>query len=129
MIPLPAKSPFSGGEIIVTRFYCPETDVTVEGRFSVTMPFSQLSPEQLDFVETFIRCEGKISRMEGELDLSYPTIRSRLREVVQALGYEPEQEESGKISEQDRKRILQQLDSGELSFEDAMKQLQGEGLA
>lgn len=125
MIPLPAKSPFSGGDIIVTRFYCPDTDVTVEGRFSVSVPFAQLTPEQLDFVKTFIRCEGKISRMEGELGLSYPTIRSRLREVISALGYDPGQEESG-ISEEDRRRILEDLDKGRLSFQDAMKMLQGE---
>ncbi len=126
MIPLPAKSPFSGGEIIVTRFYCPETDVTVEGRFSVTMPFAQLNPEQLDFVETFIRCEGKISRMEGELGLSYPTIRSRLREVIGALGYDPGKEEPASVSEADRRRILEDLDKGKLNFEEAMRTLQGE---
>jgi hypothetical protein len=124
--PLPTHSPFDGGEIIVTRFYCPDSDVTVEGRFAVVAPFSQLSPEQVEFVETFVRCEGKLSRMEGELSLSYPTIRSRLHEVIRALGYEPGKEESVTIPEEKRRAILNDLDEGRIQFDEAMKLLRGE---
>ena len=124
MIPLPTKSPFSGGDIVVTRFYCPETDVSVEGRFSVSAPFAQLTPEQLEFVELFVRSEGKISRMEGELDMSYPTIRNRLRDIVRAMGYELGQEDLQNLSEDERRNILQDLDQGKLTFEEAMQLLQ-----
>ena len=126
MIPLPLRSPFGGGEIIVTRFYCPDGDITVEGRFAVSAPFSQLSPEQLQFVETFVRCEGKLNRMEGELGLSYPTLRSRLHEVIRALGYEPGKEEPAPPSEEKRRAILDDLDNGRIAFDDAMKLLQRE---
>ncbi|MCB0084370.1 MAG: DUF2089 domain-containing protein [Caldilineaceae bacterium] len=127
MIPLPTRSPFSGGEIIVTRFYCPDTDVTVEGRFSVSAPFAQLTPEQLQFIEIFVRNEGRISRMEGELSMSYPTIRNRLREIIRAMGYEPgQEEEEPAVAPADRSRVLQDLDQGKLSFEEAMRILQGE---
>ena len=44
MIPLPSRSPFTGGEIIVTRFYCPESNSSVEGQFTVENPFAQLRP-------------------------------------------------------------------------------------
>jgi hypothetical protein len=123
---LPKRSPFDGGEIVVTRFYCPGSDVTVEGRFAVTVPFAQLSPEQLHFVETFVRCEGKLSRMEDELKLSYPTLRSRLHEVIRALGYDPGREETPVVSEDRRRAVLDELDAGRISFEDAMAILQGE---
>ena len=126
MIPLPSKSPFDGGEIVVTRFYCPGTDITIEGRFAVIAPFPQLSAEQLQFVETFLRCEGKLSRMEGELGISYPTIRNRLHEIIRALGYEPGKEESAGLPEEKRSTILTDLDEGRLSFDDAMKLLQGD---
>ena len=50
MLPLPRRCPLTGGPIVVTRFYCPDTDVSVEGRFAVeTPPFAQLSPDQLKF--------------------------------------------------------------------------------
>ena len=126
MIPLPSRSPIDGGEIVVTRFYCPGSDTTVEGRFSVDFPFAQLSPEQLNFVEVFLRCEGKLSRMEGELSLSYPTLRSRLHDILRVLGYEPGKEETPPMAEAERRAILDELDAGNISFDDAMARLQGE---
>lgn len=123
---LPGSSPFDDGEIIVTRFYCPGSDVTVEGRFAVAVPFAQLNPEQLRFVEIFLKCEGKLSRMEGELGLSYPTIRNRLHEIIRALGYEPGKEEAAPASAVDRRDILANLDAGSISFDQAMSQLRGE---
>lgn len=126
---LPTRSPFDGGEVVVTRFYCPGSDVSVEGRFAVVAPFAQLSPEQLYFVETFVRCEGKLSRLEGELNLSYPTLRSRLHDIIRALGYEPGKDEAGKddavaVSEERRRVVLADLDAGRISFDDAMSALQ-----
>ena len=122
---LPTRSPFDGGEFGVTRFYSPGSDVTVEGRFAVVTPFPQLTPEQLNFVEVFLRCEGKLSRMEGELNLSYPTLRSRLHEIIRALGYEPGREEPAAVSEDRRRAILNDLDAGRISFDEAMGLLQG----
>lgn len=124
MLPLPTRSPFDGGPIIVTRFYCPDSDLVVKGQFEVTTPFAQLNSEQIQFVETFVRNEGKLNRMEGELGLSYPTIRSRLHDVIRALGYEPGKEEPAPAAP-DRKRILEALNKGELTFEEAMEILAG----
>jgi hypothetical protein len=124
---LPTTCPICGGELTVTRIHCRDCDVTIEGRFDGG-PFSQLSPDQLDFVETFVRCEGKINRMEGEIGLSYPTIRNRLHEIIRALGYEPGGgEESFGLSETERQRILEELDNGQISVDDAMLLLQDKG--
>jgi hypothetical protein len=121
---LPTKCPLCGGEITVTRIYCRDCDTTIEGRFEGG-PFSQLTKEQLEFAETFIRHEGKITRMEGELGLSYPTIRNRLHEVIRALGYEPGGgDEPGGLSNDERQRILEDLDKGVISAEKAMLLLQ-----
>ena len=75
-------------------------------------------------METFVRCEGKITRMEQELELSYPTIRNRLHEIIRALGYEPGGEELFGISDEERQRILEDLDAGKISAEEAMHLLQ-----
>ena len=130
MLPLPRRCPLTGGEIVVTRFYCPDADVSVEGRFAVEQPpFAQLAPEQIKFIETFVRNEGKLNRMEDELGLSYPTIRSRLHEIIRALGYEPGRDEAPPAPPAppapDRKAVLADLDAGRISFEDAMKLLAG----
>lgn len=127
MLPLPTQCPLTGGPVIVTRLYCPESGMTIEGEFAVTLPFAQLSPEQVRFVELFVRCEGKINRMEEELKLSYPTIRTRLHEVIRALGHEPGREESEAVPPAARKKVLDELDKGEISFEEAMQLLQQGG--
>lgn len=123
MLSLPSKCPFCGGELAVTCISCQDCDTTIEGRFTGGA-FSQLSREQLEFVETFIRCEGKINRMEDEIGLSYPTIRNRLYDIIRALGYEPGKEEASGPSEEERLHILGDLEKGTISYEDAMKLLQ-----
>ena len=86
--------------------------------------FFQLSQEQLNFIETFVRCEGKITRMEIELGLSYPTIRNRLHDVIRALGYEPGESETPRLTDEERHQILEDLEQGKISYEDAMRMLE-----
>jgi hypothetical protein len=124
---LPTACPLCGGEISVTRIHCLECDSTIEGRFTAGS-FAQLSHEQLNFIETFIRCEGKITRMEMELGLSYPTIRNRLQEVIRAMGFEPGGgDEPPGLSGEGRQKVLEDLDAGRISVEKAMGMLQERG--
>lgn len=121
---IPNQCPFCGGEMLVSRLHCRQCDTVVEGRFA-GHPFSQLTAEQLSFVETFVRCEGRIKRMEEELSLSYPTIRKQLQDVVRALGYEPAAvEESAAVAEERRQQILANLEEGEIDYQEAMRLLQ-----
>jgi hypothetical protein len=110
--------------MIVTRLYCRTCDSALEGHFSLGR-FYQLAPEQMAFIETFIRCEGKLTRVQEELSMSYPTARARLTEVIHALGYEV-QESTPRLSAQERSTILAQLASGEISSEEAVTLLQGD---
>lgn len=123
MHPIPSQCPICGGEISVTRIHCRDCNTSIEGQF-YSRTFSQLTPKQMEFVETFIRLEGKITHMEKELNLSYPTIRKMLHDVIRALGYEPGgEDELAELSEEERQQILNDLDSGEISLEDALKKL------
>jgi hypothetical protein len=118
---LPANCPICGDEVTVTKIYCRSCDTTVEGRFEPNAPFSRLTPEQIAFIELFVRNEGRINRLENEMGLSYPTIRNRLHEVIRALGYEPGGDEPVGISDEKRQRILEDLDQGRISAEEAMR--------
>lgn len=110
--------------LTATRLHCRNCDTTIEGHFELGR-LGHLSQEQLSFVETFIRCEGKLSRMEKELGLSYPTLRSRLTEVIRSMGFEVGPE-SPDLSDEERHQILDDLASGKLSSEEAMELLGGE---
>jgi hypothetical protein len=121
-----SKCPVCDGDLAVTRLHCDACDTTIEGRFA-NGSFVGLTPEQLDFVETFVRVEGKMNRMSEEMGISYPTLRNRLHEIIRALGYEPGKDESNdEIPDEKRREILEQLDAGEISPEEAMRLLHGE---
>jgi hypothetical protein len=78
-------------------------------------------------VEIFIRCEGKINRVEQEIGMSYPAVRARLSEVIRALGYEVgDSGEKGAITEEARREVLAQLAAGEISSEEAVQLLRGD---
>ena len=119
------KCPVCGENLIVARYHCESCDTTIEGRFE-NNAFPGLTGQQIEFVKTFVRCEGKINRMEDELDLSYPSIRNLLKEVIRAMGYEPDKDVSPEISEEKRRSVLDDLDSGKISADDATRLLRGE---
>lgn len=121
MYPIFSECPICGGELIATTLECRHCDTKIQGRF-ITGPFAGLSIEQLEFVELFIRNEGKITRMQDELDLSYPTIRNRLHEIIRALGYEPGEDDSG-LDEIERKQILEELEQGNIDYQEAIRKL------
>jgi len=123
MYPVVGKCPVCDDTMTVTRLHCRGCDSALEGQFSLGR-FYQLSPEQMAFIETFIRCEGKLTRVQDELGMSYPTARGRLTDVIRALGYEV-REEASSISPEERKAILEQLATGEITSEDAVELLKG----
>jgi hypothetical protein len=113
------KDPVSGGELIVTRLECPDSGIVIEGQFSLGW-IGRLSREQLDFVEMLVKYRGNIQKLAAELDVAYNTARSRLDEIVTALGGAPEND--GRV---DRRAILDRLASKEISVEEAMRLMKG----
>jgi hypothetical protein len=118
--------PVCGEHLIVSRYHCETCDTVIEGRFE-NSAFPGLTTEQIEFVKTFVRCEGRINRIEQEQHWgSYPTIRNRLREVIRAMGYEPGKEELIELPDDKRRSVLEDLDTGRISAQDAMRRLRGE---
>jgi len=122
MYPVPTACPVCHDDLLVARLVCRNCGTALEGRFTMGRLF-QLTPEQLHFVEIFLRCEGKINRVQEELGLSYPTVRSRLDEVIHALGYEVGQERGA--GDERRQEILERLARREISSEEAFQLMQG----
>jgi hypothetical protein len=121
MYPVPTECPICHDDLLVTHLTCRNCGTGLEGRFAMGRLF-QLTSEQIHFVEVFLRCEGKINRVQDDLGLSYPTVRSRLDEVISALGYEVgAQQDSGDVQ---RQEILERLARNEISSEEAFRILQ-----
>ena len=120
MYPVPTECPVCHDDLLVTRLVCRNCGTALEGRFTMGR-LAQLTPDQLHFVEVFLRCEGKITRVQEELGLSYPTVRSRLEEVIRALGYEVGKGETD--LEERRREVLERLARKEITAEEALRLL------
>src|SRR5574341_906966 len=125
--PMPGNCPVCGETLHVERLRCPQCETALEGNFALGR-LSRLNAEQLHFVEVFLRCEGTLKRVEKELGVSYPTVRARREDAIHAMGFEVVSdyvEQAQAISEAERRRILDQLDRGEITSEDALALLGG----
>jgi hypothetical protein len=118
------KCPVCGQNTEVTSISCNDCGTRIEGHFQLCR-FCRLTEEQKSFIETFIKCRGNIKEVEKELSISYPTVRNRLEDAANALGYSnnnnynyPESESSER-----RKEILYQLENEQISVEEALNLL------
>ena len=121
MYQVPTECPVCHDDLLVTRLVCRNCGTGLQGRFAMERLF-QLTPEQLHFVEVFLRCEGKLNRVQEELGISYPTVRSRLVEVIRGLGYEVGEEREA--DDERRQEVLAQLARQEVSAEEAFRILE-----
>lgn len=119
MHPIITRDPVSGNELIVTRLECPQSGIVIEGQFSLGW-IGRLTREQLDFVELLVKNRGNIQKLAQDLDIAYNTARSRLDEIVTALGGAPEGD-----GRADRRVVLDRLAAKEISVEEAMRLLKG----
>jgi hypothetical protein len=79
-------------------------------------------------LDVFLGCRGVLRDMEKVLGLSYPTVRSRVDAMLNALGYAP-REEARAIEEltEQRRAILDQLQAGKITAEEASARLKALG--
>ena len=84
---------------------------------------ARLDRTQLEFVETFLRCRGVIKNVEDMLGISYPTVKARLANVLDALGFAPEDELPPAERRTRRREILAELAAGRISPNEAQRLL------
>jgi hypothetical protein len=99
--------------------------VAIEGAFELPL-LAQLPLEDQVFLVAFVRSHGSIKEMERLFGVSYPTIKARLNKLSERLGpvvdvdvAPPANEDSSPA----RRAILDRLDRGEISVQEALKEL------
>ena len=117
MHPIITRDPVSGNELIVTRLESPQSGIVIEGQFSLGW-IGRLTREQLDFVELLVKNRGNIQKLAQDLDIAYNTARSRLDDIVTALGGAPEGD-----GRADRRILLDRVAAKEISVEEALRLL------
>jgi hypothetical protein len=103
-------------EITIERVKISESGIAIDGSFELP-PLARLSMEDQIFVAAFVKSHGSIKDMEELYDVSYPSIKNRLNRISKAFDFID-------ISPADAASdILEDLDMGNISFDEAMKAL------
>jgi hypothetical protein len=123
--PVISECPVCHHDLEVKKLACSHCETELSGRFTLSK-FNYLDTEKLYFIEVFVKNRGNIKMVEKEMGLSYPTIKKMLDDAIEGLGYsskdepvEPKEEYNGPS----RKEILDQVQNGEISAEEAAKLL------
>lgn len=115
--------PVCGGELHVKELKCDNCSTEYRGDFEIC-DICRLSRDQIDFIKIFIKNQGNIKGVEKDLGISYPTVKNKLSSIIKVLGFEVEidniEEED---TEPERMEILEKLNKGDLSSEEALKLL------
>jgi hypothetical protein len=89
-VPRPARidhCPSCNGSLQIRELYCPTCDIQMRGNFETRAagPLSRLSEDQLAFLRLFVTSRGNLSDIERTLGVSYPTVRSKLDDLIGAM--------------------------------------------
>lgn len=106
----------NSSNVFVSSVRCGDCETRFEGQFEIP-PLLKLSPDDLQFITLFVQYSGSLKEMANEMDISYPTVRNRLNEIIEAL----KQTQSSQIKE--KEKILKDLETGRISAKDAAKKL------
>lgn len=129
MHPVIGRCPICSSELSVTRLHCGSCDTTVEGEFSLG-PLLRLSGEQVRFVQALVRNRGSLKDVGAELAMSYPTVNSRLNDILIALGYGDrakvaEGQDAPSVTPERRREILTDVREGRVTAAEADRLLRG----
>jgi len=106
-----------GQPFVVERIRLTGKDIAIEGSFELPQ-LARLSAEDQIFITAFVRSHGSIKEMEQVFGVSYPTIKSRLTRIANSLEFVDSNPTPS------RTEILERLKRGEVSAQDAIRELE-----
>jgi hypothetical protein len=106
-----------GNPMVIERVSIPGKQIAIEGEFTLPQ-LAQLGLEDQVFVIAFLRSHGSIKDMEQTFGVSYPTIKARLNRIAGQFEFVDTNPSPT------RAEVLEQLRSGEISADEAIRTLE-----
>ena len=106
-----------GQPSVVERVRVAEKDIAIEGSFELPQ-LARLDMDDQIFITAFVRSHGSIKEMERIFGVSYPTIKSRLTRIANSLEFVETNPTPSKAE------ILERLQRGEITAEDAIREME-----
>ena len=91
--------------------------IAIEGSFELPQ-LARFSADDQIFITAFLRSHGSIKEMERIFGVSYPTIKSRLTRIADSLEFVETNPTPSKSE------ILERLRQGEITAEDAIREME-----
>lgn len=125
-----AKCPICASSLRVSELSCEACHTEFRGQFE-RCRYCSLEPEHLQFLDVFLAQRGNLSAVGAALGLSFPTVARRLDALLTAAGLRAAEEPRPAAHDEpvpaarevDRRAILDALDRGEISAEEATRRL------
>ena len=90
---LPVHCPSCTAPLSVKSLICEKCQTEVSGQFSLPV-ILRLSQDEQEFVLEFVRSSGSLKLMAQKLELSYPTVRNMLDDLISKLNAVPKNQKS-----------------------------------
>ena len=112
--PVGNECPYCQTAMAVTQMTCSRCEVTISAAFPMSR-LADLPIEHQRFIEMFVLASGNLKEIAEQVGVSYPTIRSRLDKVIEAL--------RGEIAKTQRVRgnVLDAVEPSKMSAETAAR--------
>lgn len=109
-----------GASLVVERVRM--GDIAIEGQFELPQ-LARLTMEDQVFVAAFLKSHGSIKEMEQVFGVSYPTVKARLNRIAGQLEF-VDTNPAPLGAQTERSAILDQLERGEITPAQAIRQLE-----
>lgn len=93
-----SKCPSCSGSLYISSLRCPDCGMELKSVFELN-PFDKLSAEQCSFLMSFLKCRGNLKSLQEELQISYPTAKKKLDELLFSLNLADQSEEDTQMRE------------------------------
>lgn len=102
----------------VVKIECNSCKTKFEGNFDIPK-LLQLSADDLSFIIDFVKCSGSLKEMSKIHNVSYPTFRNQLNQLIERLN------DLDKDDKYDNSKILSMLENGQITAAEAASLLSG----
>ena len=78
------KCPACNEKLYISSLKCQKCGLELKNDFEISK-YDLLDKEQLNFLETFLACEGNLKELQNRMNISYPLAKKKLFELLAAL--------------------------------------------
>jgi hypothetical protein len=81
---IPCECPSCNSQLLVKSLYCNNCGTSIDGLFDLPLQV-KLTLDEQQFIITFVKFSGSLKEMAKHLNLSYPSVRNLLDDLIEKI--------------------------------------------